>query len=207
MEEAQNKDSNITQQKVMETGIKGAITNWWKKFSFGYPKASKIIEQFVKFYLISLLVTLLQYFMLTFMPSFFSKVTDWENINCYLIPILHSGKYIFNFSMIDGGLAYFAAYGTTLFVAQCVNFPLQRNVAFKSHGNITYQIMWYVIAFVLIFMVCSGLQTFYQPFLKEYIGIPAVYNILITVINGGVQMVIYFPIYKVIFPEENVEAK
>lgn len=30
---------------------------------------------------------------------------------------------------------------------------------------------------------------------------PAVYNILITVINGGVQMVIYFPIYKIIFPE------
>ena len=30
---------------------------------------------------------------------------------------------------------------------------------------------------------------------------PAVYNVLITVINGGVQMVIYFPIYKIIFPE------
>ena len=27
------------------------------------------------------------------------------------------------------------------------------------------------------------------------------YNVLITVINGGVQMVIYFPIYKIIFPE------
>lgn len=25
--------------------------------------------------------------------------------------------------------------------------------------------------------------------------------VLITVINGGVQMVIYFPIYKIIFPD------
>lgn len=25
--------------------------------------------------------------------------------------------------------------------------------------------------------------------------------VLITVVNGGVQMVIYFPIYKIIFPE------
>lgn len=25
--------------------------------------------------------------------------------------------------------------------------------------------------------------------------------VLITIINGGVQMVIYFPIYKIIFPE------
>jgi hypothetical protein len=37
--------------------------------------------------------------------------------------------------------------------------------------------------------------------LQKYIGNPAIYNILITVINGGVQMVIYFPIYKIIFPE------
>lgn len=29
----------------------------------------------------------------------------------------------------------------------------------------------------------------------------------ITVINGGVQMVIYFPIYKIIFPEGRAEEK
>ena len=57
-------------------------------------------------------------------------------------------------------------------MAQCVNFPMQRNITFKSKGNVWYQIAWYVVAFVLI-----------------------------TVINGGVQMVIYFPIYKIIFPE------
>ena len=175
----------------------------WTRFSVSHPTASKLIEQFVKFYVISMLVTLLQYLMLTFMPSFFGAVTNWEHIDCYLIPIFSSGKYIFNFSAIDGGMAYFAGYGITLFVAQCVNFPMQRNITFKSHGNVAYQIMWYVIAFAFIFMVCSGLQTFYQPILQQYIKIPAVYNILITVINGGVQMVIYFPIYKVIFPEAN----
>ena len=57
-------------------------------------------------------------------------------------------------------------------MAQCINFPMQRNITFKSKGNVWYQIAWYVVAFVLI-----------------------------TVINGGVQMVIYFPIYKIIFPE------
>lgn len=29
----------------------------------------------------------------------------------------------------------------------------------------------------------------------------------ITVVNGGVQMVIYFPIYKIIFPEGGAEEK
>lgn len=31
--------------------------------------------------------------------------------------------------------------------------------------------------------------------------------VLITVINGGVQMVIYFPIYKIIFPEGEQKKK
>ena len=63
-----------------------------------------------------------------------------------------------------------------------------------------YQILWYVIAFVLITVVCSFLMGLYVPWLKALVP-PAVYNILITVVNGGVQMVIYFPIYKIIFPE------
>ncbi|MDF2609838.1 MAG: hypothetical protein K0R92_1312 [Lachnospiraceae bacterium] len=186
------------------SNIKAFIVSWWQSYADKHPKLTKLIIQFVKFYLISLLVTLLQYLMLTFMPSFIAAVTNWEEYDCYLIPIFQSGKYIFNYSIADGGMAYFAGYGATLFVAQCVNFPLQRNVTFKSKGKISYQIMWYVIAFILIFMVCSGLQTFYQPLLKKYIGEPALYNILITVINGGVQMFIYFPIYKIIFPEGEI---
>lgn len=63
-----------------------------------------------------------------------------------------------------------------------------------------YQIAWYVVAFVLITIVCSFLMGIYVPLCKQFFP-PALYNVLITVINGGVQMVIYFPIYKIIFPE------
>ena len=97
-------------------------------------------------------------------------------------------------------MGYFAAFAITLFMAQCVNFPMQRNITFKSHGNVWFQIAWYVVAFVLITIVCSFLMGLYVPLCKRFFA-PAVYNILITVINGGVQMVIYFPIYKIIFPE------
>lgn len=44
----------------------------------------------------------------------------------------------------------------------------------------------------------------YVPLCKQFFP-PALYNVLITVINGGVQMVIYFPIYKIIFPEGEQE--
>lgn len=38
------------------------------------------------------------------------------------------------------------------------------------------------------------------PLCKQYLS-PALYNIIITYINGGVQKIIYFPICKIIFPE------
>lgn len=33
-----------------------------------------------------------------------------------------------------GGLAYTLASLTAIFFGECINFPLQRNVTFKSHG-------------------------------------------------------------------------
>lgn len=179
----------------------------WNNFVDKNPKIAKLIEQFIKFYLISLFVTVLQYLMLTFLPGFIANNTSWELIDCEIIPIFDTGKYIFDYNIDYGGMAYFAAYGITLFVAQVINFPMQRNITFKSKGNIYYQIMWYVIAFIAIFIVCSGLQTFYQPLLEKFIGSPYIYNVVITVINGGVQMVIYFPIYKIIFPEGNKQGE
>lgn len=165
----------------------------------------KLGFQFVKFYLFSMLVTVLQYVLLTFLPEMFYRMTSWCEIPCQLIHLKFwiIDTYVFNYPVTGdalGGMGYFAAFAITLFLAQCVNFPMQRNITFRSHGNIAYQIMWYVIAFALITVVCSLLMSLYVPFCRQFFS-PAVYNVLITVINGGVQMVIYFPIYKIIFPE------
>ena len=59
--------------------------NWLYPFSHHHPKAAKILVQFVKFYLFSLLVTLLQYLLLTFLPGIFYRYTDWCEIPCQLI--------------------------------------------------------------------------------------------------------------------------
>ena len=151
------------------------IKNWWTNFT----QKHKLVAQFVKFYAFSLFVTVLQYLLLTFLPGLFYNLTDWCSIPCQLIH-LNLGPvdtYVFN-----------------------INFPMQRNITFKSKGNVWYQIAWYVVAFVLITIVCSFLMGIYVPLCKQFFP-PALYNVLITVINGGVQMVIYFPIYKIIFPE------
>ena len=177
------------------------IRNLWSTFS----EKHKLVAQFVKFYAFSLFVTVLQYLLLTFLPGLFYNLTDWCSIPCQLIH-LNLGPvdtYVFNYPVTGdatGGMGYFAAFAITLFLAQCVNFPMQRNITFKSKGNVWYQIAWYVVAFVLITIVCSFLMGIYVPLCKQFFP-PALYNVPITVINGGVQMVIYFPIYKIIFPE------
>lgn len=177
--------------------------DWWNNFESRH----KLLSQFVKFYLFSLLVTVLQYMMLTFLPEIFYRNTDWCQIPCQLFHLSLGpvDTYVFDYPVTGdatGGMGYFAALVITLFVAQCINFPMQRNVTFKSKGNLYYQILWYVVAFVLITFTCSFLMGIYVPLCKKFFS-PAIYNVLITFINGGIQMVIYFPIYKIIFPEGN----
>lgn len=108
------------------------------------PKLAKLAGQFIKFYAFSMLVTLLQYLLLTFLPGLFYAHTDWCSIPCQLIH-LNLGPvdtYVFNYPVTGdatGGMGYFAAFAITLFLAQCVNFPMQRNITFKSKGNIWYR--------------------------------------------------------------------
>lgn len=46
---------------------------------------AKLGKQFILYYLFSVLVTVLQYLMLTFLPSIFYNLTDWCSIPCQLI--------------------------------------------------------------------------------------------------------------------------
>ena len=108
--------------------------------------------------------------------------------------------------LIGGGLGYFISYEVGSFVAQCINFPLQRNVTFKSHGNPVYQAMWYFIAWILISLICNGFNNLWMPIASALVP-PAIYNILVTFVTGGVSMVIFFFVFKIIFPEGETKKK
>ena len=175
-----------------------------------FSRQHTLVAQFILFYAFSLAVTVLQYLLLTFLPGLFHRFTDWSQIPAQLVHLSIGpvDTYVFDYPVTGdetGGMGYFAAFAITLFIAQCVNFPMQRNITFKSKGNVWYQMAWYAVAFVVITIVCSFLMGLYIPFLKPYLA-PALYNVVITVVNGGVQMVIYFPIYKIIFPSAPTTA-
>ncbi len=193
------------------------IMGWWApkwdSFKAKYPRFAKWVYQVAFFFVFSMGVTVVQYLFFTLMPKILGvkmagKEFMWPQIPVNILGVEFrwsllgynvlrdaSGKVL-----IGGGLGYFISYETGSFIAQCINFPLQRNITFKSHGNPWYQAMWYFIAWIIISLVCNGFNNLWMPIASAMVP-PAVYNILVTFITGGVSMVIFFFVFKIIFPE------
>lgn len=181
----------------------------WKLFEEKHPKLAKWIYQIVCFFVFSMGVTIFQYLVFTFMPHLLGKkmaATEfmWPQIPVKMLGVEFTwsliGYEVLPGGAIGGGLGYFISFETGSFLAQCINFPLQRNITFKSKGNPVYQAMWYFIAWIGISLICNGFNNLWMPVAANYIA-PAIYNILVTMVTGGVSMVIFFFVFKIIFPE------
>ena len=110
----------------------------------------------------------------------------------------------------DGGLAYFISISLAIFIAQVVNFPLQRNITFKSKGNPAYQAMWYLIGWILIQPLVFGIGNAWKGAVALFLNAawhPFLVMILDLIVTGGVSMIIFFFIFKIIFPDRNAIAK
>lgn len=190
----------------------------WAAFAAAHPRAAKLLYQVFYFWVFSMGVTVFQYLMFTFLPYWFGLELAgtefmWPQISLQIAGFSYKWN-ILGYEVarnaagevvIGGGLGYFLSYELGTFLAQCINFPLQRNITFKSHGRLSWQILWYVIAWALISLVCNGVNGLWMPIAQHYTA-PAVYNLLVTFITGGVSMVIYFFVYKIIFPEGEARA-
>lgn len=192
---------------------KGGFQRKWRSFEKAHPKTAKWVCQIFYFWVFSMGVTVFQYAVFTVLPYVLGlglagtefmwpqipvRFAEFEykwNLLGYEVAKDASGNVV-----IGGGLGYFISYEAGTFLAQCINFPLQRNITFKSKGKISVQIFWYFIAWIVISLVCNALNGLWMPVAQNYFA-PAVYNLLVTFITGGVSMVIYFFVFKIIFPE------
>ena len=191
----------------------------WQGFEGKHPKLSKWVYQIFYFFVFSMGVTIFQYLVFTFMPHLLGEGLAgtefmWPQMKMNLFGVEFTWSLLgyevlrdaSGSVLIGGGLGYFISYEVGSFLAQCINFPLQRNITFKSHGNPVYQALWYFLAWVVISLICNGVNNLWMPIAAAYVS-PAVYNILVTVITGGVSMIIFFFVFKIIFPEgEKKEA-
>lgn len=209
---------------------KAAIIKWftknWNKFKFNSPELAKLVYQVVFFLIFSNGVTIWQYLVMLFLPHLFglelAAVTfQWPAINiaelvpAYVestgietygiifneLPLLNESKEV----IIGGGLGNFIAFEIAVFTAQCINFPLQRNITFKSDGNPVVQAIWYFIGWVAISILVNTVWGVINVFMMSWNVAPAISNLLKTFITGGLSMFVFFFIFKIIFPEKKEE--
>ena len=113
---------------------------------------------------------------------------------------------IIGYDAAHGGLPYFCAYMVAMVIGEVINFPIQRNVVFRSKGNVAYQIFWYFIAFCVITCIVNSINCVWVAVAGMFVP-DFVYNIGTTVLNGGVSMLIFFFVNKIIFPEGEAKKK
>lgn len=183
----------------------------WGEFAQKHPGAAKWIREGGLFVIVCNLVTVLKYFILLFLPyafvnlagvefgwpgipvTLFGQSFDW-NIFGYAV------KYEAGEVIVGGGLGYFIAYMIAMAIGEIINFPIQKNFVFRSKGNLGKQIAWYVVAFIIINCIVNSINCVWVAVAGLFVP-GFIYNIGTVVLQGGVSMVIFFFVNKIIFPE------
>lgn len=184
----------------------------WKRFAERRPETA----QFIVFMGVNTAMTVLQLVLMPVLKAGFNG-TDLVDVNMQVMPI--GDTFVFDYpagALPDGGggLAYFLAVQVTIAVAQTINFFLQRNVTFKSNTNPWRAAAWYVVAYVVITFVAAVAQGFYKtPIYDLFIdtwGLGATGETLgdltTMLINAGISVLVFYPIFKVIFRREPEEG-
>ena len=175
----------------------------WLGFVDKNPKLSKWVREGGLFILVSNLITIFKYLLLTFLPLAFAFMGSMDfgfpGIDITILGIEFKW-YIIGYGAEQGGLAYFTAYMIAMVIGEVINFFIQRKWVFRSNGNILYQGLWYLLAFCVVTCVVNSINCIWAAVAGHFVE-PWLYNIGTTVLNGGVSMVIFFFVNKIIFPE------
>ncbi len=174
-----------------------------KTWAESNPKIAQWIREGGLFVLVSNLITVFKYALLTFLPAAFafmgSQDFGFPGIDLNLFGIQFKW-YIIGYGADQGGLAYFTAYMIAMVIGEVVNFFIQRSWVFRSHGNILYQGMWYLLAFCVVTCVVNSINCIWVAVAGHFV--PGwLYNIGTTVLNGGVSMVVFFVVNKIVFSD------
>ena len=173
------------------------------EFAKKHPKAAQWIREGGLFLIFSYVVTFLKWGLLTFLPGLFRGMVGdvawtWPGIEVKVFNIPLTLSVIGN-SLADGGLAFTLANFTSIILGECINFPLQRNVTFRSKGPVVKQLICHFAGALGVFFIMNLFTCIWNP-VTAAIGVPdAIRNIVTTVVTGGVSMVIIFAIDKTIF--------
>ncbi|MBQ8237706.1 MAG: hypothetical protein IJZ39_06140 [Oscillospiraceae bacterium] len=180
-----------------------------KSWAANNPKLAQWIREGGLFVIVSNVITVFKWALLSFLPAAFafmgSQDFGFPGIDLNLFGIEFKW-YIIGYGAEQGGIAYFTAYMIAMVVGEVINFFIQRSFVFRSKGNILYQGMWYLLAFCLITCVVNSINCIWVAVAGMFV--PGwLYNIGTTVLNGGISMVVFFVVNKIVFSDAQPAKK
>ena len=175
------------------------MKNWWNHFAQEHPSLSQWVREGGLFVIVSNLITVFKYLLLTFLPAAFaflgSRDFGFPGVDLTLFGIKFKW-YIIGYGADQGGVAYFTAYMIAMFIGEVINFFIQRSWVFRSKGNVVRQGLWYLLAFCVV----NPINCIWAAVAGHFVA-PWLYNIGTTVLNGGVSMVVFFIVNKIVFSD------
>lgn len=122
------------------------------------------------FVIVCNLITVFKYILLQFLPAAFANMPKvdfgWPGIEVTMLGATFKWN-ILGYDAEHGGLPYFCAYMIAMILGEVINFPIQRNVVFRSKGNLTRQIVWYVVAFCVITCIVNSINCIWDRYCCE----------------------------------------
>lgn len=188
--------------------------SFFNSFAEKHPKVAEWVRKGGLFVIFSYVVTFIKMLLLMFLPNLFRGMVGnaewlWPNIPVSILGVKLNLAIIGNAlatdanGVVTGGLAFTLANLATIFIGEFINFPLQRNVTFKSKGPIAKQFGMHMLATVVVFLVMNLFTCIWNPVTNALITNEALRNTIqsavTTVVTGGVAMVIIFAVDNKIF--------
>ena len=187
--------------------VLGRLKELWGSFAEKNPKAAEWVREGGLFFLVSNLITLFKYLVLTFLPLAFAFMGNrdfgFPGIDITVLGVEFKW-YIIGYAYEQGGLAYFTAYMTAMVIGEVINFFIQRKWVFRSNGNILRQGGWYLLAFCVVTCIVNSINCIWVAVAGSFVD-GWLYNIGTTVLNGGVSMVVFFIVNKIVFNDGKKE--
>ena len=180
------------------------IKEMWLGFVDRHPKLSVWIREGGLFVIVSNVITIFKYLILTFLPAAFAFMGSadfgFPGVEITLLGTTFKW-YIIGYGANEGGVAYFTAYMVAMVIGEVINFFIQRRYVFRSNGNIAYQGAWYFLAFCVVTCIVNSINCIWVAVAGQFVD-GWLYNIGTTVLNGGVSMVVFFIVNKIVFTDK-----
>ena len=180
-----------------------------KAWAESNPKLAQWIREGGLFVIVSNVITVFKWALLSFLPAAFafmgSQDFGFPGIDLNLFGIEFKW-YIIGYGAEQGGLAYFTAYMIAMVIGEVINFFIQRSFVFRSKGNSLYQGLWYLLDVCVITCIVNSINCIWVAVAGAFV--PGwLYNIGTTVLNGGISMVVFFMVNKIVFSDAQPEKK